>query len=483
MKAGVPISAFETADPQATIVACQRAMNGDALPCMGWDCIRGAHAVTSTASGIVARYGEPIDTQNFPQFLSKVAADPVKNTVLFAHAANRVLEDWTAAQAIWNLRDVYKGIGSHIVLLGPSIKLPPELANDVPTFEEPVPTEPEIIAKIQSLVKDAGIPAPDENTQSKIVDTLTGYLAMFGMEQSLALSVTKQGFDLRRLWQLKVANLKTTAGLEISQPTETFDNLAGSFGVKSFLNLLINGRERFKGVFFLDEIEKMLAGGQGDLSGTSQAMIEQFLYWTEAKRVLGLLLIGVPGAGKSHTARCTAGQAGVPLLRGSMSTVKGSLVGQSEANMKAMLKTIDTVTAGRTLMIATCNSLDALTPEIMARFKLGTIFYDYPTAEESNALWKLYAKQYGLGEFNVPDTAVNWVGREIESCCHRAWLFNVSIDEAAKSIVPVCRANKDKMNALRRSVSGRFLSAAQPGVYTFEENPSVEQPTGRRFKV
>ena len=65
-----------------------------------------------------------------------------------------------------------------------------------------------------------------------------------------------------------------------------------------------------------------------------------------------------------------------------MSTVKGSLVGQSEGQFKALLKCVDAVGQGRVLMIATCNSLDALTPELMARFKLATFFYDYPDEEE-----------------------------------------------------------------------------------------------------
>jgi len=486
-RASVPLCAFETADPAATVLSCVKALNGKPPGLLQWDCIRGLSGINPVGQAIAATYGDPMDTQNLPQCLSLMAKTPPATgdgpaATVFIHGADQALNDWTAVQAIWNLRDVFKAIGATLVLIGPSIKLPPALAGDVPLFEEPAPTGDDITRLIDSTVKDAEIPAPTEDERGRIQDSLTGYQSRFSMEQSLALSVTKTGFDIDRLWDLKVASLKSTAGLEISKPKVDLSALAGCCGIKEFMLRVINGRERPRGVFFLDEIEKMVAGGAGDLSGTSQAMIEQFLYWTEARRVLGVLLLGIPGAGKTYTAQCTAGELRVPLLRGSMSTVKGSLVGQSEANMRTLLKTVDSVTSGRTLLIATCNSLENLSPEIIARFKLGVFFYDYPSPEESAALWALYLKQYELND-EAPGRTVcaNWVGREIESCCHRAWLFKCSVAEAALSVVPVCRANAVKMETLRRSVSNRFLSAGKPGTYEYSEITSSISNTGRKF--
>ena len=493
-KRGVPIVAFESADPQATIVACQKALNGSLPPVCEWDAVRALRPVNREAEAIVNEIGTPLKTLNPVACLALIhdvykCKDSERPAIFFFHAGHKLLENWQAVQGIWNLRDKLKMYGATLVLIGPSVKLPPELSNDVPLFEEPVPTPEQINNRIDSTCKDAakGLPdfvSPDPEAKARIADTLTGYLSMFGIEQSLALALDASGINLRRLWELKVSNLKNTAGLEISQPETNFANLAGCYGIKKFLTMLINGRERARGVFFLDEIEKMVAGGAGDLSGTSQAMIEQFLYWTEAKRVNALLLLGVPGAGKSWTAQCLAGEMKVPLLRGSMSSVKGSLVGQSEAQMRQLLKTVDSVTSDKTLMVATCNSLDSITPEILARFKLGVFFYSYPTQEEAAALWSLYTKQYDVDISTLPDADVvcNWVGREIESCCYRAWLFNCTLAEAAESVVPVCRANKDKMDALRRAVSRRFLSAAHPGVYEFTST-ETDAPTLNRAEA
>lgn len=475
-KAGVPIMGIETADPAATIRACAKTRNGAPDTFFQWNMIQGLRPILTGNQEVDARnkalaetIGTEAETQNFTVCLDLIAKNPPKACTFFMMNAHAAFNDYSALQAIWNLRDELKTRGSTLVLMGPSLKMPSEISGDAFIFEEPTPTAEDIQRKIDSAIKDARgagatFPDPEPEERARIVDTLTGYLSLFSIEQALALSTTREGLNVRRLWELKVASLKNTAGLEISQPENNFADLAGCYGVKDFFGKIIKGRQRFGGVFFLDEIEKMIAGGGGDLSGTSQAMIEQFLYWTEAKKVLAVLLLGVPGAGKSWTAHCTAGEAKVPLLRGSMSTVKGSLVGESEQNMRKLLRTIDSVTQERTLMIATCNSLDTLTPEILSRFKLGVFFYDYPTPEETSALWTLYQRKYELTS-DTPPAVERWTGREIESCCHRAWLFNCSLADAARSVVPVSRANGSKMEALRKSAEDRFLSAAVIGTY------------------
>ena len=478
-RAAVPIMAIETADPAATIRNCGLARNGTPDAFLAWDCVRGCVALpgksAKEAKAIEELLGGPAQTQNLPACLDALRANAPQNCTVFLLNAHAALGDPTALQAIWNCRDDLKSAGSSIVLMGPSLKLPPELSNDVPLFEEPTPTTEDIFAQLDQAIKDGQkasekFNTPTDEERELIRKTLTGYLSMYAVEQALALASTPTGINIRRLWDLKVANLKNTSGLEISQPEINFTDLAGCYGSKDFFGKIIKGRQPIGGVFFLDEIEKMIAGNGGDTSGTSQALVEQFLYWTEARKVLAVLLLGVPGAGKSHTAACVAGQAKVPLLRGSMSTVKGSLVGQSEQNMRNLLKTVDAVTEGKTLMIATCNSLNSLTPEILARFKLGVFFYDYPTQEEAGALWELYRTRYEIKD-PVPGDCVKWVGREIESCCHRAWLFNCPLNEAAASVVPVSRANAASMEALRSSAHDKFLSASTIGIYKKDAKP------------
>jgi SpoVK/Ycf46/Vps4 family AAA+-type ATPase len=54
----------------------------------------------------------------------------------------------------------------------------------------------------------------------------------------------------------------------------------------------------------------------------------------------GILLVGIPGTGKSLTAKATASIMGWPLIRFDVSAVKNSLVGESERRMRQAVKTI-----------------------------------------------------------------------------------------------------------------------------------------------
>jgi len=49
----------------------------------------------------------------------------------------------------------------------------------------------------------------------------------------------------------------------------------------------------------------------------------------------GVLLLGIPGCGKSLTAKAIAAILGVPLLKLEAGKLFGSLVGQSESNLRA----------------------------------------------------------------------------------------------------------------------------------------------------
>ena len=152
--------------------------------------------------------------------------------------------------------------------------------------------------------------------------------------------------------------------------------------------------------------------------------------------------------------------------------------------MKAMLKSVDAVAQGRVLMLATCNSLDAVTPEVMARFNLGAFFYDYPTTEEAQSIWTHYTRKYEITGQPIPNKQ-NWVGREIESCCERSYMWNIPLEEAASTVVPVCTANAQKMTQLRTAVSNRFLSAAKPGIFKFDGTRATVETTdtGRKLNV
>lgn len=467
-----PLLAVETPDPQETGKTLMS--YHPEYPAVRWDMIRGVVGMNDAGrSAATSALGQkrPENYGNLPLALELASQFPA-DTTLFALNAHMFLSNEGVRQAVCNVRDTFKLDGRCLVLLGPLFDLPAEIREDTVILTESLPTPVQLAQIVKRVYSDASVKEPTEGQLETFTDALLG-LPAFPAEQASAMSLkrdeegnlTQDGIDAKLLWERKQSTISSIPGLSFYTVKTTFDDLAGCANIKGFLGSLLNAPGRPRTVLFLDEIEKMVAGS-GDTTGVSQALNEAFLGWTEDKQADGVILLGVPGAGKSATAKATAGTAGIPCMQLSLSGVKGSLVGQSEGNMRAALRAVDAISQGRVLMIATCNSIDALTPEIRARFRLGTFFYDLPDKEEQNALWSYYRERHERKDKAVHSP--NWVGREIEACCKLSQRLQVPLEAASKYIVPIAASAGDTINNLRNQAAGRFISASYPGTYQIE---------------
>jgi len=125
------------------------------------------------------------------------------------------------------------------------------------------------------------------------------------------------------------------------------------------------------------------------------------------------------------------------------------------------------------LFIATSNSIASLPPELRRRFTLGTFFFDLPTAEERETIWRIYLKKYDVSG-DLPDDE-GWTGAEIKECCRKAHRLGVTLAEASRFIVPVSRSAGEQIKALRQMASGKFISASTPGLYRYEEEIAAQR--------
>lgn len=485
----VPLVGIETQDPAQTVAGILNEFNGKAkeLAVLQWDIARGWTAITSPGSRFVA--SSDLGRMTLGESLAFMSQNAPPGAILFIHGAHRVLERDGVAQGVWLCRDSFKALSppATLVLLGPTVPLPPEIASDVVVYAEPPPDAQAVAEVVSSLYSDAlkaakakGVELPPMSPElgKRATDAALGLLSRFDVEQTVSLAITKDGLDVGEIWRRKVARVKLQSGAEIWTNCAGFESLAGCANIKGFLRSYINGRRPPGCVLFLDEIEKMLAGAGTDTSGVTGKMLGQFLTWTQDRQVDGVLLLGVPGSGKSATAKAAAGEAGVPCFRLSFAEAQGSLVGESEKNLRAALASVDAISGGKILMIATCNSVEALAPELIGRFRLGTFFYDYPDEQENAALWDMYLRRYQLPPETVLPPSQNWVGREIESACYQAWLFGKSVSEVVQYVVPQCVSQRAKLEALRQSASGRFLSASFPGVFGLEQRAAATRFVG-----
>lgn len=477
-RVSTPLVAINTPDPAATIKAvCAATNNGDEAICkIAWDVVNGYVGLNDSGQEWVRDHGAGAEGSAYAALV--IALKLLPGSILFVHLTPYWLAQPPTLQAAWNLRDEFKSNQRMVVFLGKQITLPAELADDVTVFDEPLPTEAELAEIVTRQHKNAKLECLP-GTCDKAVEALRG-LSAFSAEQVTAMSLRKSGLDLDRCWDRKRQQIEQTPGLKVFRGGESFENVGGCDVVKSFVTRIMQGQARPNAVVFVDEIEKML-GGRGDLSGISQDQLGSLLSYMQDHNAAGMIFIGPPGAAKSAIAKAAGNEAGIPTVQLDLGSCKGSLVGQSEQQLRTALKVITAVSNGRSLWIATCNAIADLPPELRRRFTLGTFFFDLPTADERAAIWKIYRTRYDVQNNQVPADE-GWTGAEIKQCCDIAWRLGCSLKEAAEFVVPVSRSAADKLEALRTQADGRFLSASVPGVYQ-RKTTLVAAPTQRAIKL
>ena len=153
----------------------------------------------------------------------------------------------------------------------------------------------------------------------------------------------------------------------------------------------------------------------------------------------GVLLVGVPGCGKSLSAKQISREFGVPLYRMDFANLMGMYVGQSEGRLREALQAADRVAPcvlwideiekglgasndgtgvtnrligqflfwlqeapARVFVVATANDISKLPPELLRRGRFDELFFvDLPTAEERAEIISLYSHR-GLGRDPEP---------------------------------------------------------------------------------
>lgn len=479
-RAGTPLLCIRTADPAATIQSIKNAYNGDAPPMLHWDIIRGIGGLNKTGSQHASDIGGA-DIVSPVEALIRAAKLPEKSILFFANA-HLVIKETGVSQAIWNLRDPFKGSYRALVLLCPMLDLPAEIAQDVLTLDEPLPTIDQLGEIAKAIYRSADLKLPDDETLTKATDATCG-LAAFPAEQVLSMSLTKSGLDMDTLWERKRQVVDDQKGLSIWRGKETFKDIGGYANLKTFLSAILHGRKPPRGIIFIDEIEKSVSGAGGDSSGVSQNMLGHLLTWMTDNEATGLVLIGPPGTSKSMFAKATGNEGNAPTIALDLSGMKGSLVGESEAALRNALKVCDAITQKQTLFIATCNSIGALPPELRRRFNYGVFYCDLPDSRERAAIWNIYLKKYTLLSQPMPSDD-GWTGAEIRTACDLAWRLNISLTDAAAYIVPVSRSAADQIERLRDQANGKFISASYPGVYQKQHESHAQQAaSGRRLEV
>jgi SpoVK/Ycf46/Vps4 family AAA+-type ATPase len=244
----------------------------------------------------------------------------------------------------------------------------------------------------------------------------------------------------------------------------------------------------------------------------------------------GVLIVGVPGCGKSLTAKAVAGGSR-PLLRLDVGALFGSLVGQSEAQTRNALKVAEAVapcvlwideiekalgggggeldggtsvrvlgtiltwmeeTKAPVFVVATANDIAALRPELIRRFS-EVFFVDLPQFEERREILNIHLRKRGRPskKFNtsqVADATRDFTGSELEKviqgALRRAFANGakkVTPDDllaVAGEMVPLSTTMKESIEQMRE-----WAMRARPASSRQETGHKAQAPDGRAIEL
>jgi hypothetical protein len=454
LKAGYPALLVRTHEPERFIgAACQQA-NGRTT-CQ-WDVVRGYRQM---GNGAEWQECDPFDLPN-------VAAKGTEKAVWFLRNFHFWLNEPPVIQAIQNNLPIYKTKGITLVIVSPDARLPLELEREVVMLDFPLPTREELKTILGGLVESTGVEPEDE---AAVLDAAQG-LTWEESENAMALALVRQKqFDPHTICTLKAQMVEKSAALQFSQFTETFATLGGLENLKEWT--LNRFKNRKTGLPFR-----------------------------------GILLLGVPGTGKSHFAKALGNEVGWPVLSLDMGRVFGSLVGESEAKMREALKVVDAMapcvlfideiekglagvggssTDGGTtqrvggtflqwlndhtsqvFVIATSNDYSKLPPEYTRMGRWDCLFFvDNPGRQEQLAILDIYTRQFmdtPLGNFGKTPDLDGYSGAEIRQVAIEAAYNGGDLEAAARFVIPISKSQKQQMDALREWARARTIPASRP---------------------
>ena len=410
--------------------------------------------------------------------LAQVHESP-EYTVFLLKDFHPYMKDPRVVRLLRDLASRLRGKAQTLILMGPTLTLPPELEKDLTVVDFGLPERAEIektLTRVIEAVKDN----PNVDTKLEALDREL----LVKSAQGLTLDEIESVFA-RSLVEMK--KLDVNAVMEEKKQIVRKSGLLEYYAADSRL-VDVGGMELLKE--WLDQRTRSFTDKARDFGIPTPK---------------GILLLGVQGCGKSLTAKAVAANWHLPMLKLDVGRIFGSLVGQSEENIRKAIKVAESVapcvlwadelekgfagasgsgvsdggTTARVFatfltwmqektapvfLIATANDVSQLPPEMLRKGRFDEIFFiDLPDKGERNEIFRIHLvkRKRDPAAFDVEGMAAvtkGFSGAEIEQCVvgalFRAFhlerdLLQDDLVAEAKSVVPLSTMMHEDIAELR----------------------------------
>ena len=399
-------------------------------------------------------------------------------------------EFWENPMTKRKLRNLAQSLdtGKCIIITSPGKKLPDELKDEVGVIDLPMPREAELNEVLDNLTKTVNIKVElDEEQKRRFLQAalgLTSQQALRVLTKAAVVSkATINESHIKIITEEKRQVIRQSEALEFFPATETMEDIGG-----------------------LEQLKEWLQTRQNAFSEEAREF--------QLPSPKGLALIGIPGTGKSLTAKAIGAIWRLPLLKMDVGALFGGIVGESEERTRRALAVAETVapcilwidelekafsqggldggTSARVFgsiltwmqdktapvfIVATANNVSALPPEMLRKGRFDEVFFlDLPTEEERKQIFEVQLQKvkrplhaYTLEE--LAKASEFFVGAEIENAIVDAlWeafrdgqraMTTEDIVRSLKKLIPLSRSQRESVANLRSWLKeGRAISAS-----------------------
>lgn len=454
-----------------------------------WNCVDGLRLIEGVTQFLVKnRDGEEIVEPE--ETLKYILNDRESSKDIFVlEDFNNYIEEENVKFYIRSIAEKARHTNSHAIVLSAVYKLPIELEKYVTVLNIPLPNRGDMERTLGVVERQCKINLTIE-MRNRMVDAALG---MTSMEADLAFCLAAVKDDLGENAPYTVSSekeqiIRKSGILDYFPKNENLKDVGGMEVLKDWLFKRKKAYEKKARDFGLQEPK-------------------------------GLLLLGVPGCGKSLTAKTIASFWNMPLLRLDIGKVFQGVVGSSEDNIRKAIATAEAVapcvlwideiekglsgvqSSGVTdggvtsrifstiltwmqektspvFVVATANNINLLPPELLRKGRFDEIFFvDLPSQKERENIFAIHLKKKGQDPSQYPMEMLGkktegFNGAEIEECIKEAMfaayveapdtpqLQSKHLVDAISKTVPLSTTMKEQIAALRNWAATRAKNAS-----------------------
>lgn len=444
--------------------------------------------------------GYPEETNTTSSLLEYIQNYKRDNTIFVLKDFHLHFDKILNIRLLRNAWNKLKRLGNMIAFVGHKYAVPGELQKEIQLLDYDLPNIEALTERLMYIKgsvdkgrEDEGKPpvAIDNSTIEAAVEAARG-MTSIEAENAFASAWAEIGkFNstfVEAVFKEKIAQLKKNGLLTYMEPNISFDNVGGMQGLKNWLTT------------------------------------RKKAYAKEARAYnlplpKGMLLASVPGTGKSLICKAIAKEFDCPLFALDIGSVFDSLVGNSEKNMREIIKTVESIgkcvilideiekslsnnavsgsgdsgvssrifgtflswlndRTNPAFIVATTNNHTLLPAALIRKGRFDQLFWvDLPTADERKEIFNVVIKKYNRDpkDFSIKTLVAgsdNFTGAEIEEvfkdALYKAFdageeINDGHVTEVLSEFIPFAVSHEEDLKIMRRQAQGKLVMVTSKG--------------------